>query len=107
VGGVVCVDPVPKYLGEPYRQEAITARMNQADEILERALEVVGTVPGALHVERLEGHPAEAILAVAETRGVELIVMGTRGLGRLAGLMLGSQSPKVAALAICPVRLVR
>jgi nucleotide-binding universal stress UspA family protein len=33
--------------------------------------------------------------------------MGTRGLGRLAGALLGSQSQKVVAHANCPVLLVR
>jgi len=50
---------------------------------------------------------AEAVLSVAEVRGNDLIVMGTRGLGRLAGAQLGSQSQKVVANDSCPVLLVR
>jgi len=55
----------------------------------------------------LEGPPAEAILNVAETREIDLIVMGTRGLGRFTGMLLGSQSQKVVSHASCPVTLVR
>jgi nucleotide-binding universal stress UspA family protein len=38
---------------------------------------------------------------------VDLIVMGTRGLGRLPSLIMGSQSQKVVSQADCPVLLVR
>jgi nucleotide-binding universal stress UspA family protein len=50
---------------------------------------------------------AEAILEVAETCQCELIVMGTRGLGRLGGLLLGSRAQKVISLAHCPVLVVK
>jgi len=103
---VIAYDPVPKYLGQPYLDQAITQRLNEADQILKEALEQIGQVPGALRREVLEGSPAEAILAVAETREIDLIVMGTRGLSRLAGIFIGSQSQKVAAHARCPVLLV-
>jgi nucleotide-binding universal stress UspA family protein len=102
-----CYDPVPKYLGEPFLEDAITARVIQGDEILKPALEAIGSIPGELKTEILEGPPAEAILSVAEVWEVDLIVMGTRGLGRLAGLLLGSQSQKVVMHASCPVLLVR
>lgn len=104
---VVSFDPVPKYLGDPLLQQAISARIQEANEILQSALVEIGDIPGALRTEILEGPPAEAILAVASVRETDLIVMGVRGLGRLAGLVLGSQSQKVVAHAACPVLLVR
>lgn len=63
-------------------------------------------------VERVEtslqrGEPARAILKEAETRGVEAIVMGSRGLGDLKGLVVGSVSHKVAHTADCTVITVR
>lgn len=104
---VVCFDPIPSYFGQPNIQNAITARMEQAEAILHPALEAVGETGGSVKTEMLEGAPAEAILKVAEARQVDLIVMGTRGLGRLGGLVLGSQSQKVLANASCPVLLVK
>lgn len=104
---VVAFDPVPGYLGEPMLQAALSQRMKEADKILQRALDEVGKVPGELKTEILEGPPAEAILEVERTRNNDLIVMGTRGRGRLGGLLLGSQSQKVVAHANCPVLLVR
>jgi nucleotide-binding universal stress UspA family protein len=104
---VVAFDPVPSYLGEPNLQVAISARMKEADTILQKALDVVGDIPGEVHTEILEGSPAEAIMDVANTREVDLIVMGSRGLGRLKGLLIGSQSQKVLQHAPCPVLIVR
>jgi nucleotide-binding universal stress UspA family protein len=104
---VVAFDPIPPYLGEPNLQTAISARVKEADQILQKALEAVGKIPGEVHTEILEGSPAEAILDVANTRKVDLIVMGSRGFGRLKGLLIGSQSQKVVQHAPCPVLIVR
>ena len=54
-----------------------------------------------------EGDPASAILAVAKEADADLIVMGRRGLGDLAGLLLGSVSQKVTHLAECACLTVR
>ena len=104
---VVAFDAVPPYLGEPNLQIAITARMKEAETILQMAVQAVGEIPGDIHTEILEGSPAEAILEVVKTRKCDLIVMGSRGLGRLAGVLLGSQSQKVVHHAPCPVLIVR
>lgn len=104
---VVAFEPIPAYLGEPNLQAAISARMKEAETILKNALDAVGEVPGEVHTEILEGAPAEAILDVANTRKSDLIVMGSRGLGRLRGALLGSQSQKVVQHAPCPVLIVR
>jgi len=104
---VVAYEPLPLDLGEPFLQEMLTNRMIQAEELYNTAHKECGEIQGRLIKEILEGPPAEAILAVAETREVDLIIMGTRGLGRIASLFLGSQSIKVVSGAQCPVLLVR
>ncbi len=103
---VYAYDPVPEWLGEPLFEEALARRVTHAQRVVEEAKGRIGEVPG-LEVEVLEGPPASAILRVAEARGADLIVMGTRGLGGVAGTLLGSQSQKVVALANAPVLLVR
>jgi nucleotide-binding universal stress UspA family protein len=104
---VVCFDPIPAYLGQPNLQRVVDGRVVEAQEILERAIEVVGEIPGEIHTELIEDHPAEAILEVARTRQSDVIVMGSRGLGRIAGMVLGSTSQKVVSHAPCPVLIVR
>lgn len=104
---VVAYDPIPPFLGEPNLQSAINTRLKDAQEIVQNAVTAAGDVPGEIHTELIEGNPAEAIIEVAKTRNIDVIVMGSRGLGRLAGLVLGSTSQKVVSHAPCPVLIVR
>jgi nucleotide-binding universal stress UspA family protein len=104
---VVAYDPVPPYLGEPNLQRAIDERLNNANAILDEAVKAIGAVSAEIHTELIEGSAAEAIIDVANTRGSDVIVIGSRGLGRIAGAVLGSTSQKVVAHAHCPVLIVR
>lgn len=62
----------------------------------------------ARFVARAEiGFPAETIDRVARGVGAHQIVMGTRGLGSLGNLFLGSVAAQVVKLAQVPVTLVK
>ena len=104
---VVAYEPIPPYLGEPNLQTAIDARLDDAQAVLQKAVKAVGDIPAEIHTELIEGDATEAIIDVANTRKSDVIVMGSRGLGRLAGLVLGSTSQKVVSHAPCPVLIVR
>lgn len=104
---ITIYDPIPNYLGEPNLQNIIDQRLEQAERIISEAQQRVGSVPGEFVTEKLEGPVAEAVLAVISALSIDLVVMGTRGLGRLGQLLIGSQSQKVVANAPCPVLLVR
>ncbi len=53
------------------------------------------------------GDPSECIIAFAKKSKCGEIVMGSRGLGRLSGLLLGSVVAKVVQLADVPVVVVK
>ena len=69
-------------------------------EILEHAKEEVKKA-GAKQVESNVhvGEPATTILRFADENQADLIVMGSRGLGQIEGMLLGSVSRKVGNLA--------
>ena len=49
----------------------------------------------------LQGHPADEILKAAQNHNVDLIILGSRGLGRFSRDFLGSVSTKVLNNANC------
>ena len=53
------------------------------------------------------GQTAEAIAQAAHDEGVGHIVMGTRGLGSIQGLLLGSVAMKLIHLAEVPLTLIK
>ena len=57
--------------------------------------------------DTLLGHAAREIVTEAKERGADVIVMGSRGRGDLAGLVLGSTAHKVIHLTDRPVMVVR
>lgn len=78
------------------------------NSILDRA-EEVAREHGATEVARVltYGDSAEKIVAEAEKDGAGLIVVGSRGLSDLGGLVMGSVSHKVIHLAHCPCLTVK
>ncbi len=83
-------------------------RQSAANELLRRA-ERRAREHGAARVESVieHGDPTRRILDCAEAREADLIVMGSRGLGDLRGLLMGSVSHKVGHLAKCTCVTVR
>jgi nucleotide-binding universal stress UspA family protein len=93
-------------LGYDEFEKLIARRESTGQEILDQAREQVGDRLD-VREELLEEPAAEAIIRVAHTREADLIIMGTRGLGSLQGLLMGSVSHKVLNHAPCPVMLIR
>jgi len=80
------------------------AERREAEEVLGEVAAAAGA-PQAEH--RVEfGAAASRILSVCETEGASLVVLGTRGRGRVKSAVLGSVSHEVAARASCPILVV-
>jgi nucleotide-binding universal stress UspA family protein len=60
---------------------------------------------GCRHLLR-DGNPVSVILAVADEEAVDLIVVGSRGLGGYPELLLGSTSTQIAQRSSRPVVIV-
>lgn len=54
----------------------------------------------------VQGTIAETILAEAEARGAQLIIMGSHGYGAIAGLIVGGVGKVVLRKAGCPVLVI-
>jgi len=78
-----------------------------ADQALEQARALIKRSNLNARTYTEVGDPAATIVAFAKKHRCAAIVMGTRGQGQVAGLMLGSVAAKVIYLAACPVTVVK
>lgn len=103
---VYCYHEPADYIGSIYYQDMVDQAATRARELIERMPAEVG---GLEHVEWypevMAGSPAQAVAEVAETRGADEIVVGSRGHGR-ARALLGSVSHELIHLASCPVTVI-
>ncbi|NLT34821.1 MAG: universal stress protein [Gaiellales bacterium] len=96
--------PYPR-ISEPTEKHAIEiAEARRTAEEMVQELNARGLIAEA---DELEGPAGETIVTCARTRRSELIVLGSRGLGELASLVLGSTSEYVAHHADVPVLIAR
>lgn len=82
------------------REEAGMALLTPAKARLESA-----GIPFDVHVRT--GNPAEVIVDLSREYHCDLIVMGTRGMGTIKNLLLGSVANKVIHLTEKPLLLVK
>lgn len=71
--------------------------------------EAKSQVPEGIPVKELFeiGSPGPVLLSMAEKEGVDLIVMGCRGLGPLKGIFMGSVSSYLVSRSKVPVLIVK
>jgi len=82
------------------------ASQRTADELVQVIKEELGEDPAVLVRPQVkQGSPAKVL--IDESSNADMLVVGTRGHGGFAGLVLGSVSQHVAAYAKCPVTVVR
>lgn len=86
------------------QREDLRERYRHDAERLTARLEEIG-LPTMSHVR--SGDPAHEVLAVAVERGADLIVTGSRGLGALDRLLLGSVARNILTHAKTSVLIVR
>jgi nucleotide-binding universal stress UspA family protein len=81
--------------------EALTTQTLKAAEARARHLGVP-----RIELRTGSGDVAQSLIDIAAGNSVEMIVLGRRGRGQLAGLLLGSVSQKLVSLAPCAVAVV-
>lgn len=91
----------------PGYEKLVSQRKNFGQKIMDHARNQLGDVPFEVEEDLLEGPAADTVLSVAGVRKADLIVLGTRGMGSLKGVIFGSVSNKVMHYAPCPVMVVR
>jgi nucleotide-binding universal stress UspA family protein len=88
-------------VGEGWNPQVDATKM--LDEILGRLREAHPNT--TVHSRVVEGRPAPVLIEAS--RGAELVVVGSRGHGEFAGMLLGSVGEHCVSHAHCPVLVLR
>ena len=93
-----------------YGWSAVPDNYKPAEDFEELLAKVMAPIRQAhpdlsIHATVVEGHPAP--LLVKASRGADLLVVGSRGHGEFAGMLLGSVSEHCVTNAHCPVLVLR
>jgi nucleotide-binding universal stress UspA family protein len=107
---IVCVWEVPaiEYAGAAFvpTPDLASSAETEADAVLARAAARLGPDCG-IHVETVSVHGHPATVLVEQAADATLLVVGARGHGALATLVLGSVSKAVVQHCLAPVAIVR
>lgn len=87
-------------IGDDFAEAQRTTVWKEADPVLSKCTQEVTRVD-------LEGYPPDALVGYASDIDADLVVVGSRGRGDLASLVLGSTSHRVVNHAPCDVLVVR
>ncbi len=93
---------VPEQAGENF-----TEHSQKAAGIVAEAVQRLGLSPSDVNAIIRQGDTKQTVLKVADELNVDLIVMGSRGLGRLQSILSNSASQYVFQLSTRPMLLVR
>ena len=111
---VVYVLPTPAQLighhlySDEMRESLIGGAERDAETFLKAQAEQIGSDGGKVAETHLRsGDPDKEILRAADALGAGLIVIGSRGLGAIPRMLIGSVSDSVVRHAHCPVFVVR
>lgn len=94
---------IPPFVGEAFDEAAFA---HAAEQLVEDALDKVSVGPAVKVVRRVVRTNGTRALLEA-SHDADVLVLGARGLGGFAGMMLGSVSQHLARHATCPVVVIR
>jgi nucleotide-binding universal stress UspA family protein len=102
--------PMSGWTGQPITLPADAAELEKtrqtANELILKVTSQLGDAqPASVKVNVVNGFPAQDLIEAS--RDADLIVVGSRGSGGFAKLMMGSVSSQVVHHAHCPVVVVR
>jgi nucleotide-binding universal stress UspA family protein len=101
-------DPVPLRMHASLSNREIDRiQSDESDHVLREAKDILNDADLSYRVHCRAGSPAGEIAHHAQESRCDAIIMGTRGLSPVAGLMIGSVAARVVHLVNVPVTLVK
>lgn len=91
------------YDTESYRKSLMKIKKETAPKILDSAIELLKPVSARVSTAITDGAPERYIVGVARDSGIDMIVMGARGVKGIKSIIVGSVTKAVALDASMPV----
>ena len=99
--------PVLHIQSEKLLRELLDAYKKERQVILTKCVKEATGKGISIDTKLLHGNAGSIILDFCEKEKYDIIVMGSRGMGRFRELVLGSVSNKIVHHSTCPVMIVR
>lgn len=99
--------PITHIGSEKMLNELLKAYKKENQDILLKCTEIANQKGLTIKTLLLQGNPASTILDYNKKEKFDLVIMGSRGLGKFKELILGSVSSKIVHHSPCAVLLIR
>lgn len=91
-------------LDPEFVRKVLEERNNQ---VLQRTTDIFTEAGIEVNILLQIGNPVDVICQLVQEKNFDLVILGSRGLGELKGLLLGSVSDRVSHMVKCPVLIVK
>ena len=98
--------PITHIESEKLLNELLEAYKKENQEILSKCSDIAHQ-KGTIKTVLLQGNPAPVILDYSKKENFDLVIMGSRGMGKFKELILGSVSSKIVHHSPCAIMIIR
>jgi nucleotide-binding universal stress UspA family protein len=99
--------PITHIGSEKLLNELLEAYKKENQDILLKCSEIASEKGLTINTFLLQGNPASVILDYSKKEKFDIVIMGSRGMGKFKELILGSVSSKIVHHSPCAVLLIR
>ena len=99
--------PITHIESEKLLSELLEAYKKENQEILSKCSDIARQKGIAIKTVLLQGNPAPVILDYSKKENFDLVIMGSRGMGKFKELILGSVSSKIVHHSPCAIMIIR
>ena len=99
--------PVVHIQSEKVLADILDSYKKESQMILSKCSEFATKKGLSINTKQLQGNPGSTILDFCKKEKCDIIVMGSRGMGKFKELVLGSVSSRIVHHSSCPVILIK
>jgi nucleotide-binding universal stress UspA family protein len=99
--------PITHIESEKLLSQLLQAYKKENQEILSKCSKIATEKGLSIKTLLLQGNPASVILDYSKKEKFDLVIMGSRGMGKFKRLILGSVSSKIVHHSPCAILLIR